>query len=633
MEKIDVGVIGCGMVLEMFHLPATRNIPYIKVRALADVDEKRIMQIISKFGLEDVKTYIDYHQLLMDDLDAVWIFTPHNLHARMIVDALNSGKHVLCEKPLATCMEEIKVIEKTLKYNESQNLILMPAHNLIFTPCFEKAVEYIIKGEIGEIKEIYSKVTTNLLLYRAVTDFRFKTNSGVIEDLIPHTIYLSQDICGPITKIKSIKPHFKSKAVIEEVDIEVEFQNNAKGILSAAWSNGIPTCKFEVRGSLGSLYMDLFRAPYNLILIKDGERKTINMGYRFTQYFRIFNHPSYVNEHIHFANLINGLAEPRVDVEKGFETCRALDMIIRSLSNGNSNISSNNEKVSIVRVINDVDESIRRSINLLGGLKIQRDSKVVIKPNICFWKNTDGMIITDPRILESVLKMVREYTSKIIVVESDNNSGTAEKRVKKSGIMDIIEENDAEFINLSRDENEEHDVAGFKIHIPKTVLNAEYFINIPKIKTCGVENLVISIAMKNMFGVLSDKKKMEFHKRIMEIILYVNKIVRQDLIIVDGIIGMEGLGPVLGKPVKLDLIVSGFNPVTIDSVCCRIMDINPYAVETLWRAYKMGMGEINLENISVLGENIDYVKRKFSRPRFVTNNIIGALRAAFKTYF
>ncbi|MEM3615063.1 MAG: DUF362 domain-containing protein, partial [Candidatus Methanomethylicia archaeon] len=104
-------------------------------------------------------------------------------------------------------------------------------------------------------------------------------------------------------------------------------------------------------------------------------------------------------------------------------------------------------------------------------------------------------------------------------------------------------------------------------------------------------------------------------------------------IIVDGIIGMEGLGPVLGKPVKLDLIVSGFNPVTIDSVCCRIMDINPYAVETLWRAYKMGMGEINLENISVLGENIDYVKRKFSRPRFVTNNIIGALRAAFKTYF
>ncbi|MEM4484059.1 MAG: DUF362 domain-containing protein, partial [Candidatus Methanomethylicia archaeon] len=106
----------------------------------------------------------------------------------------------------------------------------------------------------------------------------------------------------------------------------------------------------------------------------------------------------------------------------------------------------------------------------------------------------------------------------------------------------------------------------------------------------------------------------------------------QDLIIVDGIIGMEGLGPVLGKPVNLNLIVSGLNPVTVDAVCCRIMEINPYAVEILWKAYKMGMGEIDMEKIDVLGEKIENVKRKFARPTIMMENVIGAIKAALRTY-
>jgi uncharacterized protein (DUF362 family) len=138
--------------------------------------------------------------------------------------------------------------------------------------------------------------------------------------------------------------------------------------------------------------------------------------------------------------------------------------------------------------------------------------------------------------------------------------------------------------------------------------------------------------MKNMFGVLGDRKKTVFHKNLVDVLLYINKIIRQDLIIVDGIVGMEGLGPVWGKPVNLNLVISGLNPVTVDAVCCRIMDINPFSVNLLWRAYKMGMGEIDVNKIEVHGEKIDDVKRKFSRPIFITDNLIGALRAALKTY-
>ena len=636
LNGIKVGVIGCGAVLERCHLPAVRGISSVEIRALADVNERRMEWIMEKFDLKDASAYTDYYQLLKDaDVDAVWILTPPKLHARMIADALKSGKHIFCEKPIATCSRDIKVIEEALKQNR-ESLILMPAHNFIFTPCFEKAVEYIRDGFIGEIERVYGRAVSNLSFYKAVTNFRIQAKGGVIEDQLPHVIYLAQDLCGSIVKVKSIRPHTRGRTLVEDVDVEVEFKNGVKGLLSAAWSNSIPTFKFEVEGDSGKLSMDLLRAPFNLTLIKEGRKKVIHMGHRLTQYFNVLlgRHPSYRREHLHFIDLVRGLVEPRISVEGGLELGRALENIMKFIDEGDFILKSRKENlVSIIRVnSNCIEKSVRESIRLLGGLNIPKGASVVVKPNVCFWKNTDGMIITDPRLLRAVLEIVKERTDKILVVESDNNSGTAEKRLKRSGIMDVIEESEVDFLNLSRDEFEEHEVAGFKIRIPKTVLKAEYFINMPKIKTCNVANTVVSIAMKNMFGILGNRKKMVFHKKLLDILLYLNRIIRQDLIIVDGIIGMEGLGPVWGKPVDLGLIVSGFNPVTVDAVCCRIMDINPYSVELLWRAYKTKMGEMDVEKIEILGERIESIKRRFSRPTLLVDNLVGAIRATLKTY-
>ncbi|MDH5689140.1 MAG: DUF362 domain-containing protein, partial [Candidatus Bathyarchaeota archaeon] len=119
---------------------------------------------------------------------------------------------------------------------------------------------------------------------------------------------------------------------------------------------------------------------------------------------------------------------------------------------------------------------------------------------------------------------------------------------------------------------------------------------------------------------------------IVDVLLHINRTIPQNLIVVDGIVAMEGLGPVWGTPVQLDLIVSGSNPVTVDATCCNIMGINPYSIEVLWRAYETGMGEIDIDKIEVSGVDIRNVKRKFAYPVFVKRNITGALRTAFKTY-
>jgi uncharacterized protein (DUF362 family) len=95
---------------------------------------------------------------------------------------------------------------------------------------------------------------------------------------------------------------------------------------------------------------------------------------------------------------------------------------------------------------------------------------------------------------------------------------------------------------------------------------------------------------------------------------------------------MEGMGPIRGSPVQLDLIISGLNPVTVDTVCCHIMEINPYVVEPLWKAYKAGVGEINIKHIQVIGEAISNVKTKFRLPSLTPQNIFTALKTSLKVY-
>jgi uncharacterized protein (DUF362 family) len=138
--------------------------------------------------------------------------------------------------------------------------------------------------------------------------------------------------------------------------------------------------------------------------------------------------------------------------------------------------------------------------------------------------------------------------------------------------------------------------------------------------------------MKNMFGVLANKKKTVFHDHLIDVITFLNRTINQDLIIVDGVIGMEGLGPIQGRPVDLGLIISGLNPVTVDAVCCHIVGINPYAVETLWKAYKTGVGEIDINKITVLGENIPDIQKKFIHPVLSPKNVAAALKTRVKAY-
>ena len=109
MEKVRIGVIGCGGIANTKHMPAEKRNPAAELVAFCDVIEERALKAREDFGTPECAVYTDYRQLLQDkSIDAVLVLTPNNAHCRITVDALDAGKHVLCEKPMAMNYAEAK---------------------------------------------------------------------------------------------------------------------------------------------------------------------------------------------------------------------------------------------------------------------------------------------------------------------------------------------------------------------------------------------------------------------------------------------------------------------------------------------------------------------------------------------
>ncbi|MCW4048454.1 MAG: DUF362 domain-containing protein [Candidatus Bathyarchaeota archaeon] len=269
-------------------------------------------------------------------------------------------------------------------------------------------------------------------------------------------------------------------------------------------------------------------------------------------------------------------------------------------------------KVSIVKVEDDINAAVRHSVGLVGGMNLKPSQHVVIKPNICNSKNPNGMVITDFRVIEAVVEIVKEKGNEMTIVESDNISGTADKRAKKSGLLDLLDVLDVPFLNLSHDDYEEHEVAGTTLRMPRTVMDADYFINLPKMKTCA--HTLVTLALKNLYGVFQRKKKSKLHKHLDEVIPFLAEKVRNDFIVLDGINCMEGNGPIIGTHLCLNLILAGTNPVSVDSIASRLMGFDPAEVSHLALSNERGVGELDLDKIEVSGEDWKRHVQEFERP-------------------
>ncbi|CAM4289569.1 dehydrogenase [Bacillus manliponensis] len=146
MNILKVGVIGCGSIAQYRHLPEYEANPYVQIVAVCDNNKNRAKEIANKYG---VNMYTDYNELInCEELDAVSVCTPNDLHASISIAALQAGIHVLCEKPMATSKKDAEMM---IEAAEKSGKKLMIGHNQRFVTSHQKATQLIESGEIGKI--------------------------------------------------------------------------------------------------------------------------------------------------------------------------------------------------------------------------------------------------------------------------------------------------------------------------------------------------------------------------------------------------------------------------------------------------------------------------------------------------
>ncbi|MDF2538155.1 MAG: oxidoreductase [Herbinix sp.] len=149
MERIKVGIVGCGGIANGKHLPAIKRNGNIEIVAFCDLKAERAEEAKKNYGTEDARVYTDYTELLKEDLTAVYVLTPNKSHAAISIAAMKSGKHVMCEKPMAKTYAEAKQMVDTAK--ETNKILTIGYQNR-----YRADATYLKRAcENGDLGDIY----------------------------------------------------------------------------------------------------------------------------------------------------------------------------------------------------------------------------------------------------------------------------------------------------------------------------------------------------------------------------------------------------------------------------------------------------------------------------------------------
>lgn len=282
----------------------------------------------------------------------------------------------------------------------------------------------------------------------------------------------------------------------------------------------------------------------------------------------------------------------------------------------------NHSLVSVVKVHDiyskeEIMLRVKEVINKVGGMQsfVKNGEKVFIKPNFVGPRSSSTGTTTDFAIIEEVINEVRDVGGIPVLGESPGRREFDPNMVfEVLGVKDFAQKMNVKFVDLEKEGKTTvhvpNGIVFHKLKIPKLIAESDVLISLPKMKTHNWTT--VTIALKNLMGILplAERMKAHFHG-LAQGLVDINKAVKQNLVVVDGIIAMEGKGsPLFGEKVKLGVLVAGDNPVAVDRVCCYIMDIDPWKVEHL----RLALQQIGMPKLHVVGEKIPNVRRKFRVP-------------------
>lgn len=320
-KSVNTALIGCGYwgknLIRVFN-------QFGVLKIICDLDKKVLNERKREYSNLQITT--DFSEILNDkSIKAVIISTPVTTHYRLAKKVLLSGKDVFVEKPLALKVEEG---EELVKLAKKKKLILMVGHLLLYHPAIVKLKELIKKGEVGEIRYIWS----NRLNFG-----KLRREENVLWSFAPHDISVIIDILGMPQKVLAKGKSYLQKDIPDTTLSILEFRKNQTAHVFVSWLNPFKEQKLSVIGSkkmvvFNGISNELMAYSHQINWTKDKGPKAIKAK---GKAIKFSSAEPLVKEVEHFLECIKNRKIPQTGGEEGLRVLRILNSCEESIIKGN----------------------------------------------------------------------------------------------------------------------------------------------------------------------------------------------------------------------------------------------------------------------------------------------------------
>ncbi len=328
---VRVGIIGCGKIAQVRHLPEYAANPNAQIVAYYDMNKARAEEMAAKYG---GKTYDSFYKLIDDpEVDAVSICVENRSHAEICTAALYAGKHVLCEKPMAVTLAECESMVAAAERNEKR---LMIGHNMRFDPVHRKAKRLLDRGIIGDVITFRSVLGNEGPEGWSIdNDWFFDKNKaamGALSDMGIHKVDLLQYLLGQkvvetTAKVVTLDKRDKDGNLISVDDNALcilKMSGGALGTMAASWTVYGHECQSTVLYGTKGLML-IYSEPTSPIIVSDLEGN--RTSYNFDSVHAGTTGSGVIDE---FIDALENDREPEVSGREALTTMRAIFGSIKS---------------------------------------------------------------------------------------------------------------------------------------------------------------------------------------------------------------------------------------------------------------------------------------------------------------
>ena len=271
MERVHIGILGAARIVPSALIKPAQQVAEVTVDGIAARDAARARAFAQKHHIP--KVFASYDALLADPtINAVYIPLPNGLHAPWTIQALQAGKHVLCEKPFASNAAEA---EQMAEAAQQSQLVLMEAFHYRYHPLAARMKEIVTTGELGALRRIEAWLCFPLFSRRDIR-YNLSLAGGATMDAGSYTINVLRFLAGEEPEVVQAVARLASPEVDRRMDAEMRFPSGVTGHITASLlSRTLLRIGVRVTGERGEMNVFNFVAPhvYNRLSVRTAQGK------------------------------------------------------------------------------------------------------------------------------------------------------------------------------------------------------------------------------------------------------------------------------------------------------------------------------------------------------------------------